>query len=504
MAVSAESTSRMQARGSLRVASAGVGMFGAMAGRLSTRVALALALSFSISLLGLAEAPARSTAAARSRQPHGKPRHAVSVPPSEVTLMPGSAPGGVTVTMAPVGLSIEYPVMAQSLGSGACPPAALTAELLQLGSPPVELGGVSQDTTAPAGALPGAGTSWETATLYSLPSPFWSELQCLESVAKDQLTIGLNLRTGNLSWATQMVAEAQPAATSGLSFALGNEPDRYGLPNYSSLDKPTAGEEAATANLYLQLATYLRQAVGSAPVTGPELSQPLRWRYQLPRVLEALHAQTVGVHLYPLTDCRSPREVTIGGLLSPRAANSPASLAWVVSDAQAAGLPAIISEANSASCGGLAGVSDSPAAAVWAARFVLSALKTGFREVRFHFSGGPYDPFIVRGAAISRRPIESALVALNQWLLPGATVRTVPGVRELVASAVGQPGGATMLILDNERARARPVVLRNAYKVQIAVLSPARAGLRTQILTAPGRIRLSIAANTLLAISPLP
>jgi hypothetical protein len=301
-----------------------------------------------------------------------------------------------------------------------------------------------------------------------------------------------------------MVTEAQRTAANGLSFALGNEPDRYGLPNYSSLDKPIDGEEAATASLYLQLATYIRQALGGASVTGPELSQPARWRYQLPRVLEALHAQTVGVHLYPLTDCRSPREVTIGGLLSSKAANSPESLAWVVSEAQAAGLPAIISEANSASCGGLAGVSDSPAAAVWAVRFVLSALKTGFREVRFHFSGGPYDPFIVSGAAISRRPIESALVALNQWLAPGASLRTVPGVRELVASAVGRPGGATMLILDNERSRSRPVVLRNAYKVQIAVFSPARAGLRTQTLIARGRLRLSIAPNTLLAVSPLP
>jgi hypothetical protein len=406
--------------------------------------------------------------------------------------------------MPPVGLSIEYPTMARDLGAGSCPPGALATELLRLGSPPLELAGVSQDMTTPGGALSAPANSWETATLYSLPSAFWSQLQCLLTTTKDPLTVGLNLRTGNLSWATQMVANAQSAATAGLSFSLGNEPDRYGLPNYSSLDKPLAGEEAAAANLYLQLASGLRQAVGSAPVLGPELSRPARWRYQLPRILQQLHVQTVGVHLYPLTACASPREVTSGGLLSARVADAPTRLAWVVSQAQAAGLPAIISEANSASCGGLAGVSDRPAAAVWSVRFVLSALKAGFREVRFHFSGDPYDPFIVQGAEVLTRPLESALVALNQWLPRGSSLRTLPGVKGLLATAIGQPAGGIILILDNQRPRARPVVLRNAYRVQIAVFSPARAGVRTETLSARGQIRLSIAPNSVLALSTSP
>jgi hypothetical protein len=323
--------------------------------------------------------------------------------------------------------------------------------------------------------------------------------------AKSPLTVGLNVRTGNLAWATQMAASAQGAAPNGLSFSLGNEPDLYYLPNYASLDKPRADEEAAAASLYLQLANYLRPALGSAPIIGPELSRPARWRNQLPRVIEQLHEQIVGVHLYPLTTCRSPREVTIGGLLSSRVGESPSRLAWVVADAHAAGLPAIISEANSASCGGLAGVSDSPAAGVWGVRFILSALKTGFQQVRIHFSGGPYDPFIVRGGEVLRRPLESALVALNQWLPAGSTLRTVPGVRELVATAVGRVGGGIVLILDNERAKARPVVLHSARSVHFTVLSPLRGGLSTGILSPTrGRIRVSVAPNSVLAVSTTP
>jgi len=73
-------------------------------------------------------------------------------------------------------------------------------------------------------------------------------------------------------------------------------------------------------------------------------------------------------------------------LLSAGAGESPAASRGSSADAGAARVPAIISEANSVSCGGMAGVSNSPASAVWAVRFVLSALKTGFREVRFHLS----------------------------------------------------------------------------------------------------------------------
>jgi hypothetical protein len=471
-----------------------------MVGRRSTRIAPALALGLGISLLALAWAPAGSQAGRPDARASARPANVGGeLPASEITLKPAGP--GLSVTMAPVGLSIEYPVMARDLGNGPCPPAALAGELLRLGSPPLELAGVSQDLTAPNGALSAPPSSWETATLYSLPSEFWTQMQCLLTAARDPLTVGLNARTGNLSWATQMVTKARGAATAGLSFSLGNEPDLYGLPNYSSLDKPFAGEEAVAANLYLQLAGYLRPAIGSAPLVGPELSRPGRWRNQLPRVLAQLDEQMVGVHLYPLTDCRSPREVTTGGLLSARAADSPARLAWVVSEAQAAGVPAIISEANSASCGGLAGVSDRPAAAVWAVRFVLSALKTGFREVRFHSSGDPYDPFVVRGAEVLKRPLESALVALNQWLPVGSSLRSLPRVQGLVATAVRQPGGGSVLILDNERPRPRPVVLRNAHRVHVAVLSPVRAGLRTETLSAAGRIRLAIAANSVLAIS---
>ncbi len=448
---------------------------------------------------GFITAPALAATSAR----HTKAPHHKAVPPPEINLP--HVPSGPTlqITLPPAGLSLEYSVMAQDLGAGPCPPPALVAELRKLGSPPLELGGASQDVTAPSGALPNPPLSWQTASMYSLPAPFWSQLHCLLSGAADPLTVGINMKTGQPSWAAEMAAGAQSAATNGLDFSLGNEPDLYNLPNFAELSKPQPDEELLAVNRYLQIATSLQQAIGGAPIVGPELAISARWQHQLPRILAQLHDATVGVHLYPLTACGSAKNATIKELLSERSASAAHSLEWVVADANAAHVPAILSESNSASCGGQEGVSDSPAAAVWAVRFVLAALKTGFREVRFHFNNGPYDPFIVHGSEVLERPLDSALAALNEWLPAGTSLQTVPGVRGLVATAVNGPAGKPQLILDNETAKAQTVVLSGQPSVHIDVLSAAGAGLKTAPLSSPqDRIKLIVQSNTVVAVFP--
>jgi hypothetical protein len=423
----------------------------------------------------------------------------------QITLGPSlTTTPGVTVTMPPAGISIEYPVMALAMGSAPCPPPSLIAELRRLGSPPLELGGASQDETAPPGGLPQPPTSWDNATLYQLPGAFWSQLHCLLQNTTEPLTAGLNLRTGNLAWATQMATEAQGAAVNGLSFSLGNEPDIYKLPNYAALTKPVPNEELVETNLYMQLANYLKPAIGSAPLVGPELATSANWRETLPGVIKTLGVRTIGVHLYPLSRCKTPRASTIKGLLSAEAAQSPGRLAWVAADARALRVPAIISESNSISCGGLAGVSDTPAAAVWALRFGLTALEKGFAEVRFHFSGNSYDPFLVRGSRILERPEADALAALNQWLPVGSTVRAV-AVKGLVAAAVGEPNGSTRLILDNETAHVAPLLLRGASAVQLTTLTAQFAGLGVRNLgSSSGRIPISVAPNSVVTVTSAP
>jgi hypothetical protein len=411
-----------------------------------------------------------------------------------------SASGSVPVTMIPAGLSIEYPVLASYLGTGACPPPALAAELVRLGAPPLRVGGDSQDLTAPAGTLAGAAESWRAATLYQLPGAFWESLRCLVSSTHDAVTVGLNALSGNLGWAQQMAASARQAAPSGLSFSVGNEPDLYTLPNYSSLGTRSV-DEAAAVQIYLRLLATLRPATGATPVVGPDLARPQVWRPWLPLIVAHAGLSVVGVHAYPLSGCVSPAAVTIPGLLSAYAAEDPTRLRWVVADATAAHVPAIISEANSASCGGRHGVSDTPAAAVWAVRFVVSALLTGFREVRFHLSGGWYDAFVLRGSAVVERPLASAIAAVNRWLPVGSTLRSLGSRHGLVATAVAGPGPVRELA-DNRTGASQELRLPGASAVTVQIFSPSRTGIATlTVLPRAGRLTLRLPAQSVAAVT---
>lgn len=462
---------------------------------INASAALALTLGASLTM-----AAAALGAPAAKRIPHRPPR----VP--KVAIAPSRTGPNVSVTMPPVGLSLEYPLMSQDLGAEACPPPALSGELRRLGSPPLALSGNSQDLTAPTGALAGATPNWQTATLFELPSGFWSRMRCLLGASPDPLTVGLNLKTGSPAWASQLVTEAQGAAAPATpDFSLGNEPDLYPFPNHYALGMARTAASPEAASLYVQLTGAFQPAIGTAPVIGPEMAAARHWQAQYGQVVSALHAHVVGAHMYPLSACRDPHADTVERLLSPSAGEEPRGQAWIVAAADAAKVPAIVSEANSVSCGGTGGVSDRPAAAVWAIRFVLSALKTGFREVRFHFSGGAYDPFVVAGQQVSVRPIEPALASLNQWLPVGSTLASVRSAPGLVVTALHGSPAAPQLLIDNEQGRAVDVVLPATHTTLAEVLSPARTGFHAVTLRPRhGRIELGVQPNCVVALLASP
>src|SRR5271169_4561643 len=126
-------------------------------------IALVAVAAVGISFIGNAYRPNAALAAAPQRDLI-EPQPGAAVSSSDVALVGGTPSGPrVQLIMPPVGLSLEYPLMAQDLGPGACPPPALVAEMLRLGSPPLALAGQSQDLTAPSGALTGSPSSWEAA-----------------------------------------------------------------------------------------------------------------------------------------------------------------------------------------------------------------------------------------------------------------------------------------------------------------------------------------------------
>lgn len=460
--------------------------------------------------------PAGAAAHAAPASPGGNtpakpPTKPAPVPSLAVTPALLAGPG-IPTSMPPAGLSVEYPVLASWMGEGACAAPALISELRRLGSPPLQVAGNSQDMTVPAGILSGPQPNWERSTLYQLPTAFWARLHCLLASSPDPLTVGLNMRRGEPAWAQRLASEAL-AADPAVGFSLGNEPDLYRVPNYAALTQPLPGEEAQAVALYLRLAGELRPAVGSAPVVTPEMSRPDNWRRSFATLIAGVHPQAIGVHMYPLTACLRAGDVTVKGLLSERAGQAPARLSWVPTAAASAGIPAIITEANSASCGGRAGVSDTPASAVWAIRFVLSALRQGFREVRFHASGNAYDPFVISGGQLIARPLEYAIAELNTWIGEGSKVislRPLGALRATVIAPRAAPAtaGATavtaqpLLILDNEGEVVQRVQLRWASTLRTELISSRSAGVHPRTVAARGgRATIAVPAQSILAVS---
>ena len=425
------------------------------------------------------------------------PGHLAVEHPAAPAVLELGAPAGPAIALAgdPVGLSVEYQLLASELGAGSCPPAALVRAIRGLGSPALRIGGDSQDQTAPAGAAAQAGSS-------DLPRGFWARLGCLERETAIPVVVGLNLAADQPSWAATLAADARTAIPPGrLRFELGNEPDIYG-------SRVAWWNGRALVHSPMPYATYLRRArelvaaIGPASfIEGPDLASG-RWVRAVPALARTLGLRAIDAHFYPLDACPGGAGASVSALLSRAVQTKLDERVRLARDARAAGLPALISEANSVSCGGLAGVSDSPASAVWAFRLIVGALRAGFASVRFHSSGGPYDPFALRGGRLVARPLYLGLRAAAGVLDAGGALRAVPGGGSLDAVAVSRRNGTVTYLLSNYSPAPRFVALAAGGPVRIlAVIARAPTLLASGASASDGRARLELPANSLVAIT---
>ena len=444
--------------------------------------------------LGLAAGAAIVFALAAFLAHDGRPARRPAAPAALIL----AAPAGPAVTIAadPVGLSIEYPLLVHDLGAGRCPPPAFVHAITELGSPALRIGGDSQDKLAPAGTARAPGLS-------VLPARFWMQLGCLERETRIPVVVGLNVAWGNPAWAAAMAAGARTAVPrSRLSFELGNEPDIYGDPV-----EWWNGREL-TANrmpwrTYLARVRALAAVLGpGARLEGPDLASG-RWVARVPALARTLHLQTLDAHFYPLDGCHDPSAATTA-LLSRQIQTKLDERVRLARDAHAAGLAAVISEANSISCGGLPGASDGPAAAVWAVRMILTALRDGFVSVRFHSSGGSYDPFVVTRGRVIARPLFAGLRAAAGLLRAGATLRAIPNARSLDGVAITARDGARTFVLSNYGAAPTWVALRAKAPVAVLRVAAGSASVSSvRLAAAAGSVRVELPPNSVDAISPV-
>ena len=404
----------------------------------------------------------------------------------------------VTIVTDPVGLSVEYPVLAADLGSGPCPPSALVNAISALGAPAIRIGGDSEDQTAPAGVPQFSGVT-------DLPSMFWGQLACLDSQTHDPIVVGLNLASQIPAWAATMAVQARGAIPATLlSFEIGNEADIDG-PSVAWWNATAPAKTLIPFSTYLNDAQAVKQQIEpGAFVEGPDFATP-RWMSVLPRIATSLSLQTIDTHFYPLNACTGSKQATVSALLTPGVSQVSGFVNETLAAATALHLPMVISESNSVACRGKAGVSDSAAAAVWGLRLVINVVRAGIRSVRFHSSGSSYDPFLVNAdGTVTLRPLYYGLETAVQLLPVGATVQSLRTPSDLMGVAVTGLGATTTYIVTSYASRPVTVQLRSRHtatllsvEAAVPVVEPAK-----KVKARAGLLTVTIAPNTVVAITP--
>jgi hypothetical protein len=375
----------------------------------------------------------------------------------------------------PFGISIEYPLLEKALGPGPCPSEALITSFRELGSPSLRIGGDSQDLAGPTPAYH-----------YIIPPSFWTVLGCFAHETKAQITVGLNFGDGTLADNLTMISSAeQVIPPSQLSFSLGNEPDIYFrshvLHNEPRFRVPAYRPTSWSATDYAREWISRRAMLGPIRLEGPDLAAS-GWRAAIARLLREDPPYQINTHIYPATACPLASQATPKLLLSKHASvDLMSQLAWLLAAAGAVHRPAVISETNSASCGGKPGVSDSPVASIWAVRFVEAAVLAGFEQVRFHTAGTSYDAFAFNpNGTVTRRPLATALFFIHRWIPVGSRITSTATNPQVFAATITHRGTTSMIVTS---------FASHTLDLPIAVAS-ARKRLTTDTLTTRSAIEI--------------
>jgi hypothetical protein len=400
---------------------------------------------------------------------------------------------------SPIGLSFEYPVLERALGTGACPSKALIDLLRELGSPSLRVGGDSQDLAGVSGSF-----------RYVIPPSFWTGLGCLARETKVQVTVGLNFGEATAAEDLETISAAeQTIPLSQLSFSLGNEPDLYAfshvLPNEPGVTVPAFRPPSWSASEYASEWMSRRAMLGPIRLEGPDLAGS-SWSEEIGKLLREDPPDQIDAHIYPTVACGSGPAATPQRLLSEHSSvGLVEKLAWMVQAAHAVRRPAIISESNSASCAGKPGLSNTPVASVWAVRFVLGTLLSGFQQVRFHSAGTSYDPFVFNAdGTVTREPLGDALLFLHRWLPPGSRIASSSTNHSRVFAVDVVHGVSRSLIVTSFSSHTLelPIAIEgSSTHVSTDTLTTTSAGdVRGSLAVPDHRAQLELAPNTVVAL----
>ncbi|KAJ7145149.1 glycoside hydrolase family 79 protein [Mycena crocata] len=348
-------------------------------------------------------------------------------PPTKFTQQLSSSPvPGLSIPQAGYfyGFSVEFSVINQVLGTNST---HLQVPFLNLmsnvqargGSVRVRLGGNTQETATLVSSLPNGkmlakeaqdtGNPTNTPALLFTPDVLYM-MANISALVNVEWYLGVPMNdTNNLRLGIAETAEAV-LGNKLVGFQVGNEPDQYSLHGH----RPTTYSPADYSNEFGIVDAALR-ADPNVPVVdgkliGPSLSG--QWQPQqvwdvnfIPDHRKSLAA--ISMSFYPNNNCAKvfggpdakngidPQQIFPSYLDHTAGQKIAAAYLSSTTLAQSFGLPFVMMETNTASCGGFPGVSNSFGSALWALDYGLQLAYSNFTNALLHVGGQGvyYNPF---------------------------------------------------------------------------------------------------------------
>jgi hypothetical protein len=363
-----------------------------------------------------------------------------------------------------LGLSFEAAALGQLARYG--DRGDLVGLLRSLGPGVLRFGGITSDENV----------GWVDA---ATPRPAWAssaigpaQLRAIGVLARRsgwQVLLTVGLAHYEPAAAAREVAAAHGALGPYLAaIEIGNEPNAYGAHGLRELPWIAQGYEEEVSS-YREAIEALTPGV---PLVGPDVSGSgafAEWGEE-----EAL-AQTPALltgHHYPLGCTQTPAPSIEALLSSATRGRAAHSLATYIAVARAHGIPLRIDETNSVSCGGVAGVSNTFASALWATGYITQAMAAGAAGI--NLEGNPTncagytplctpDPAALANGRLRAQPEWYALLLTRSLIgdRPLPTTITAEGSPDIVAASFSQPDHSLKVVLANdEPPSASPLALR--------------------------------------------
>jgi hypothetical protein len=430
------------------------------------------------------------------------------VQPVAVTV--DAAHPGRVVPPSFVGFSLEVPAVADYAGSAGRPNLALPRLLTTLGAAqgsPVALriGGNSSDESLWAPGASSRGVRPRTAH-YLIGDLWLGRLAWLARVVRSPVTIGANLANRDPARALAFSRAVRDALPRGAlrTVDIGNEPDLYSRSIAFHAGRvvvrhiaPRARYDQSryTADVH-RYAALLSRGLGRDPALAAGGFGGVAWDAALAPLLrnERGRIRALSAHAYALDGCpgHAARGKQLRRLFSDTASRGLADgVARMVAIGRRAGVAVHVTEMNSATCGGVPGISDVFASALWAPGALFEMARAGVSGVALHsWPRAPYAPFSFTSsrAGVARahaRPLFYGLLLFAQAaghgsrLLP-TRVTTDSGVRAW--ATLTRSGGLRVVAVNpSSTSAARVTVAVRGATARPAVLRLMRApGLRAQ------------------------